>query len=57
MKINSALTDLATAEAALQRLQDASMALDLSSARISHRIARCRRLAGDARALLEEAEG
>lgn len=56
MNTTAALNDLATAEAALQRLRDASLALDLTTARIAHRIARCRRLAGDARALLEEAE-
>ena len=52
MNTTPALTDLDAAEAALQRLQDASLALDLATARVSHRLARCRRLAGDARANL-----
>ena len=46
---------IATAEQSLSRLQDACLALDLATARRTHRLARCRRLAGDARALLEEA--
>lgn len=49
-------TDLLTAlETASTRLSDALLALDLATARHSHALARCRRLAGDARALLEEA--
>jgi hypothetical protein len=42
-------------EAALLRLQSACLALDLATASHSHRLTRCRQLAGDARALLEEA--
>lgn len=46
---------IATAEQSLSRLQGACLTLDLATARCTHRLARCRRLAGDARALLEEA--
>lgn len=42
-------------EASLQRIQDACLALDRATASHGHRLTRCRRLAGDARALLEEA--
>lgn len=43
------------AEAATARLRDTLLAMDLATARYSHGLARCRRLAGDARALLQEA--
>lgn len=46
---------IAAAETATTRLQDACLTLDLATARHGHRLAHCRRLAGDARALLEEA--
>lgn len=44
-----------TAEVAISRYENASLALDLAQANYNHRLARCRRLAGDAMALLEEA--
>lgn len=42
-------------ETAATRLQDACLTMDLAAARYGHTLTRCRRLAGDARALLEEA--
>jgi hypothetical protein len=49
-------TDLITAlETAAARLDDALWGLDLATARYGHGLARCRRLARDAQALLEEA--
>lgn len=46
------ITALETASA---RLDDALWGLDLATARYGHALARCRRLARDAQALLEEA--
>lgn len=51
------LSDLAAAEAALQRLRCHLNSMAAAGARMSRQAAGCRRLAGDARALLEEAHG
>ena len=40
---------------AIDRQRDNLLAMDLTQARYSHRLTACRRLAGDAKALLEEA--
>ena len=40
---------------AIDRQRDNLLTMDLIHARYSHRLAACRRLAGDARALIEEA--
>jgi hypothetical protein len=50
-----ALTDLAAAESALYRLRCHLNSMESAAARMGRQIATCRRLAGDARALLEEA--
>lgn len=51
------LSDLAAAEAALQRLRCHLNSMAAAGARMSRQAVGCRRLAGDARALLEEAHG
>lgn len=51
-----AINDIDAAMAACQRLLDTITAMDLAVARYSHTLKRCQRLAGDARALLEEAD-
>ena len=51
----TALSDLAAAEAALFRLRCHLNSIDGASDRIARQVTTCRRLAGDARALLEEA--
>lgn len=43
-------------EHALTRLHDALLAMDLATARYGHALRRCQRLAGDAQALLDEAD-
>lgn len=53
--MNTTAELITAAQQSLARLQDACLALDLATARQGHRLASCRRLAGDARALLEEA--
>lgn len=55
MNTTTALLDLAAAEAALHRLQCHLNSMDAAAARMTRQIATCRRLAGDARSLLEEA--
>lgn len=56
MTTTTALTELAAAEAALHRLRCHLNSMDAAGARMGRQIEACRRLAGDAKALLEEAE-
>mgnify|MGYP003336794372 FL=1 len=55
MNTTAALIDLAAAEDALQRLRCHLNSMEGAGARMTRQIATCRRLAGDARALLQEA--
>jgi hypothetical protein len=55
MNTTTALADLAATEAALHRLRCHLNSMDAAGARMARQAATCRRLAGDARALLEEA--
>ena len=52
---SAALADLATVEAALFRLRCHLNSMEAAGARMGRQIESCRRMAGDARALLEEA--
>lgn len=55
--MDTTATDLDALEAALLYLQNACLSLDLAQARFNQRLVCCRQLAGDAMALLEEADG
>lgn len=57
MNTAAALTDLAAAEAALQRLRCHLNSMAAAEARMARQATVCRHLAGDARALLEECRG
>jgi hypothetical protein len=53
----TALSALAAAEAALYRMRCHLNSMAAADARMTRQVATCRRLAGDARALLEECRG
>lgn len=55
MTTKKALADLASIEAALYRMRCHLNSMAAADARMVHQAATCRRLAGDAMALLEEA--
>jgi len=55
MTATTALSDLAAIEAALYRLRCHLNSMAAADARFTRQAATCRQLAGDARALLEEA--
>lgn len=55
MNTNEITHEIDAAMAACRRLEDQVMALDLAVARHGHSLRRCQQLAGDIRALLEEA--
>ena len=55
MNTNEITREIDAAMAACRRLEDQVMALDLAVARRGHSLRRCQQLAGDIRALLEEA--
>jgi len=55
MPATTALSDLAAIESALYRMRCHLNAMAAAEARFTRQAATCRRLAGDAKALLEEA--
>jgi hypothetical protein len=55
MNTTTALSDLAAAEEALYRLRCHLNSMEATGARMGRQIESCRRTAGDARALLQEA--
>lgn len=55
MNTNEITREIDAAMAACRRLEDQVMALDLAAARHGHSLRRCRQLAGDIQALLDEA--
>ena len=55
MNTTTALTDLATIEASLYRLRCHLNSMEAAGARMGRQIDACRRTAGDAKALLQEA--
>ena len=57
MNITHALTELAAAEASLHRMRCYLNSMAAAGARMARQIESCRRVAGDAKSLLEEAEG
>ncbi len=55
MDTTTALTDLAAVEASLYRLRCHLNSMEAAGARMTRQIETCRRTAGDAKALLQEA--
>ncbi len=55
MNTTTALTDLAAVEASLHRLRCHLNSMEAAGARMGRQVEACRRTAGDARALLQEA--